>query len=53
MTAPRSPGCLIKTRDGKEYVEQGTNYLSSIPVTELIQNFDPPAPSGSGRRPRS
>ena len=37
-------GLLVQTRDGKEYVEQGTNYLSSIPVTELIQNFDPPAP---------
>ena len=38
-------GLLIKTREGKEYVETGTNYLSSIPVTELIQDFDPPAPA--------
>jgi len=37
-------GLLIRTRDGREYVEQGTHYLSSIPVTELIQDFDPPAP---------
>jgi len=38
-------GLLIKTRDGREYVERGTNYLSSIPVTELIQDFEPPAPA--------
>jgi len=40
----RITGLLIKNREGKEYVEQGTHYLSSIPVTELIQDFDPPAP---------
>ncbi len=37
-------GVLVQTRDGKEYVEEGTHFLSSIPVTELIQNFEPPAP---------
>ncbi len=38
-------GVVIKTREGKEYVETATDYLSSIPVTELIQIFDPPAPA--------
>ena len=40
----RITGLRIRTADGKEYVETGSNYLSSIPVTELIQDFDPPAP---------
>ncbi len=38
-------GVVIRTCDGKEYVETATDYLSSIPVTELIQIFDPPAPA--------
>jgi len=37
-------GVLIKTRDGKEYIETGTHFLSSIPVTELIQIFEPRVP---------
>ncbi len=37
-------GVLIQTREGRKYVEEGTHFLSSIPVTELIQSFEPPAP---------
>jgi len=37
-------GVRIQTRAGQEYLESATEYLSSIPVTELIQIFDPPAP---------
>jgi len=37
-------GVLVQTRHEKESIEQATHFLSSIPVTELILGFDPPAP---------
>ena len=35
----------VQTRDGKSYDYAGDHFFSSIPVTELVQNFDPPAPA--------
>jgi protoporphyrinogen oxidase len=30
--------------DGERYLEEGTHFFSSIPVTELVQGFEPKAP---------
>ena len=40
----RVTGVRVQTRDGKSYEFAGDHFLSSIPVTELVQNFEPAAP---------
>ncbi len=37
-------GIVVETPEGPEQIE-GTHFFSSIPVTELVQHFDPPAPN--------
>ena len=40
----RVTGVRVQTRDRQSYDFPGGRFFSSIPVTELVQNFDPPAP---------
>jgi protoporphyrinogen oxidase len=40
----RVTGVRVKTDQGEEVVE-GTDFVSSMPIRELIQRFDPPAPA--------
>ena len=40
----RVTGIRVQTRDGRSYDFPGDHFLSSIPVTELVQNFEPAAP---------
>ena len=40
----RVTGVRVQTRDGQSYEFTGDHFLSSIPVTELVQNFEPAAP---------
>jgi len=35
----------VRDRDGQNKVFETTDVLSSIPITELVQSFDPPPPS--------
>src|SRR6185369_10097491 len=36
---------VVGIRDGARVEYQGTHFLSSMPVRELVQSFDPPAPA--------
>jgi len=36
---------VVGIRDGARVEYEGTHFLSSMPVRELVQSFDPPAPS--------
>lgn len=43
-TGTRIDGVVVRSAAGEELVE-GTDFVSSMPVTELVEKLDPPAPA--------
>jgi protoporphyrinogen oxidase len=43
-TGTRIDGVVVRSAGGEELVE-GTDFVSSMPVTELVEKLDPPAPA--------